>query len=140
MKKLLFILPVFLMFSCSNQKVNDFKIQTAEKFGAGVEKELNEAYASVSIEGVDCAAEAKEIGEKVEKEVLELLKAKQATEDAGLTQKSLGSVVGPVCSFVVSKAIPALLIDNSDKYACLRNVGAEKLVKVGEDLCQAIDL
>lgn len=138
--KALFLIVPFLFVSCSSQKVNDFKIETAKKFGDATEKELKEAYASVSIEGVDCNAEAELIGEKVEKEVLELLKAKQATEDAGLTQKSLGSVVGPVCSFVVSKAIPALLIDNSDKYACLRNVGADKLVKVGDDLCNAIDL
>lgn len=143
MKKLITlfsVLAVFVFTSCSSKQVNDFKIETAEKFGAGVEKELKEAYAGVSIDGVDCNAEAVLIGEKVEAQVLELLKAKQVTEDAGLSQKSLGSVVAPICSFVVSKAIPSLLIDDSDKYACLRVVGSEKLVKVGQDLCEAIDL
>lgn len=134
------ILALSIFTSCSSQKINDFKIEAAEKVGIAVEKELSEAYASVSIEGVDCKAEAKMIGEKIEENVLDVLKAKETVENAGLTQKSLGSVVGPICSFVVSKAIPSLLIDNTDKYACLRALGSEKLVKVGQDLCVAIDL
>jgi len=132
-----------MMFtSCSSTKVNDVKVKVAEKVQVAVEKELNEAFDGVSISGVDCKAESSMIGEKVYSKLADFLKVKPApVVGASLTASSTVSSLVPVlCGMVVEQVFPVLIRDDSGKYACLRNIGAVKLEKVGKDLCSAIDL
>jgi len=145
MKKLLILVSIgSLMFftSCSSTKINDSKIKAAEGLGRAVEKELAEEYASLVIDN-DCNAEAKLIGEKAKEKVLELLKAKETVDSSALKSASFasaGGVVPVLCTFVVQSVLPPLIKDGSSEYACLRALGAEKISKVGLDLCNAIDL
>lgn len=141
MKTILLVILAMMAVSCSGEKVNDFKIKAAEKAGEAVEKELSKEYTSVSVIGVDCQAEAKEIGVKVKVQVLELLKAKENLSSSKQIDKSFGGEVVPViCSFVVEHALPALLNDAESEYACLRSLGSEKLVEMSRKLCSAIKL
>lgn len=128
--------------SCGSAKVNDLKVKTASTVGAAVEKELNEEYASLSIEK-DCVAEAKMEGEKVKAKILDLLKAKEELASANLTTKSFataGGVVPVLCQYVISTILPQFIQDEDSKYACLRAIGSAKIEKVGSDLCSAIDI
>ena len=124
-----------LTVSCSSKSVNDAKVSAAKKAGDAVEKELKEAFASVSIENVDCNVEAKKIGGKVEEKVADLLKVK--TE----VNKSFASAVVPqVCSFVINSVFPELVNKVDTEYVCLKQLGSDKLKKVGTDLCNGLDL
>jgi len=130
-----------LSVSCSSEKVNDFKIKAAEKAGEAVEKELSKEYTSISVIGVDCQAEAREIGVKVKVEVLELLKAKEQLASSKMIDKSFGGGVVPViCSFVIENVLPAVLNDSESEYACLRSLSSEKLVVLSKRLCEAIKI
>ncbi len=127
--------------SCSSSSVNDFKVKSAEKAGMAVEKNLQAAYLSLVVVGVDCNAEAVATGEVAKEKILELLKAKEVLVSANLSDKNFGSVVPVICSFVVSNILPDLIKGSpSDKYACLRALGADKMVKVSNDLCESIKI
>lgn len=143
MKSLLLIALMSLFVSCSSSVVNDYKVKTADKVGSAVEHTLAAQYVNVSIAGVDCAAEAKLTGEAIKVKVLDLLKAKETliaanASDNNLAAKSVGGVVPALCSFVISNAIPSLLKQVNSPYVCLKSLGSDKLVKVGNDLCSLI--
>lgn len=145
MKTLLSMAMVALLVtSCSSSQVNDYKIKAADKVGVAVEHSLAAQYSNVAVEGKDCIAEAKATGEVAKVKVMELLKAKETLIAANANDKSLsrsvGSVVPVLCSFVVSSVLPALLNDSSSDFACLRALGSDKIVKVGDDLCGLINL
>lgn len=136
------VMSLSVFASCGSAKVNDLKVKTANTVGKGVEKELNEEYASLTIEK-DCEAEAKMEGQEVTAKILELLKAKDQLAEANLTTKSFssaGGVVPVLCQYVIVNIIPTFIKDDSSKYACLRALGSAKIEKVGSDLCLAIDI
>jgi hypothetical protein len=129
----LVLLGVFAV-GCSSSKVNEMKDKVALKMSVAVEKELKEAYSGVEIVGVDCNAEAEEIGKNVYDEVSKFLKVKKSQKSA------VSSLVPVLCNMVVEQVFPVLIRNPDGEYACLREVGSEKLEKVGKDLCNAIDL
>ncbi len=138
------VLSICLIFaSCSKAQVNDAKIAAAAKAGAGVEKALASEYVSAGIvvAGVDCAAEAKDEGALVQSKVLEVLKAETVVAGAATDKAfSAGSVLPPVCSFIVSSVLPQLIKDASSKQACLRALTSDKIVEVGNKLCAEINI
>ena len=139
-----FLMMAFLalsLVSCSSskfkEKFNDVKLEVAKEGKEFVTKELKSEYASVEVEGANCESEAEKIGLKVEEKLISFLKAEQ--KEAALMNKSLSYTVLPtVCSFVVDKVVPELLEEVKTEYVCLRQVGSDKLVKIGKDLCEQI--
>ena len=142
MKRIICVLMLtsLLAVSCSKEKVNDIKLQTAEKVGTSTEKALKEAYVGISIENINCEDEAEKIGSEVKNKVLSFLKAEVPQSIAPEAKTVVGSVLPTVCIFVVQNVLPNLITDASSSYACLRTLGADKLKSVGTDLCTAIEL
>tara|TARA_Y100001963_G_scaffold17759_1_gene21910 strand:- start:9876 stop:10286 length:411 start_codon:yes stop_codon:yes gene_type:complete len=128
------LLVGFVLSGCSGSQVNSYKVKVAEKAKAAVEKELNEAFMGLEIEG--CDSEAEMIGDKVYDKLISVLRA----DDKSAQKSAIGNaLVQQVCGLAVS-SIGDLVLANSGDYKCLAAVGSEKLEKVGQDLCRAIDL
>lgn len=139
---MLIVLALSLAFvGCTKEKaekvINDAKIKAADTVGAAVEKELKEAFVEINISGVDCQAEAVDIGAKATEKVRDFLKVKSAES----FNKSLaGSLVPQVCGYVMENVFPELVSKVDTEYVCLRQLGSDKLSKVGKDLCNGLDL
>ena len=145
MKFLVLTVLALSLVSCSSSVVNDYKIKASNSVGQAVEHTLAAQYVNVTVEGKDCVAEAKVTGEVAKVKVMELLKAKEtliasSVQDKAFASRSVGSVVPMLCSFVISNVLPGLINDNASEYACLRALGSDKMVKVGNDLCGLISL
>ena len=130
------------MFSCSKEKVaeavNDAKIKTADTMGAAVEKELKEAYGDMSVGEVNCQDEAVKLGGLTSEKVKEFLKVKQ--EEQSMARSAVGSLVPIVCNYIITDIFPEQLAKVDTEYVCLKQLGQDKITKVGKDLCSAIDL
>jgi len=135
---MLFVMSFFLM-SCSNlkDKFNDVKLDVAKEGKVFVTKELKDAYSSIQVEGANCESEAEAIGIKVEEKLLTFLKYEQ--KQAAMVDKSLTAKVLPaVCNFVISSIVPEVIDSIKTEYVCLREVGGDKMVEIGKDLCDQI--
>lgn len=129
----------FAFTGCSSfkDKFNDVKLDIAKEGKEFVTKELKSEYADVVVEGVNCDSEAEAIGIKVEEKLISFLKAEQ--KDAAIKNKSLTSAVLPaVCSFVAGSIVPELISGIKTEYVCLKEVGADKMIEIGKDLCDQI--
>lgn len=126
----------FSFTACSSKQVNNAKLTVAEKAGQFVETKLISEFQknNVVVTGVDCALEAKELGATVSKELAEVLKVKQE-----LVTKSVNPVVTGICTYVSSTVLPQFIIDNQSNRACIRQLGASAVAKIGEGLCDKID-
>lgn len=122
--------------ACSSKQVNNAKLTIAEKAGQFVETKLISEFQknNVVVAGVDCTLEAKELGATVSKELAEVLKVKQE-----LVTKSVNPVVTGICTYVSSTVLPQFIIDNQSNRACIRQLGASAVAKIGEGLCDKID-
>lgn len=139
---LMLLITLMLSVSCSKEKasevINDAKIKAADTVGAAVEKELKEAYIGVSIDGVDCNAEAVKAGSYASDKVKDFLKVQ--SENNLASRSAIGSLVPVVCEYVVSNVFPELINKVDTEYVCMKSAGAAKIQKVGSDLCASIDL
>lgn len=139
MKFLMLVVMSFFLVSCSNlkDKFNDVKLDVAKEGKVFVTKELKSAYSSIQVEGANCESEAEAIGIKVEEKLLTFLKYEQ--KQAALVDKSLTAKVLPaVCNFVISSIVPEVIDSIKTEYVCLREVGGDKMVEIGKDLCDQI--
>ena len=131
----------FVLTSCSSlkDKFNDVKLDVAKEGKEFVTKELKSEYASSTQPAAVCESEAEKIGLKVEDGLIKFLKAEQ--KQAALQEKSLTANVLPaVCTFVVSQIVPEVIEGIKTEYVCLREVGGDKIVKIGEGLCAKIKI
>jgi len=144
MKKLLIIgTASFALASCSSfkDKFNDVKLDIAKEGKEYTTKELKSEFAKVqdreALQGVSCESEAEKIGLRVEEKLISFLKAEQ--KEAAMINKSLSSAVLPaVCTFTVNVVMPQLIKGADTEYVCLREVGSDKLIEIGKDLCDRI--
>lgn len=137
--KILMCIVLLLSVSCIGKKVETLKVSAAEKIGAAMEKELSAQFVSISIQGVDCQAEAVSIGKDVAAKVKQFLKVKEQ-EKAVKSLALKGVAVSSICQFLVTSIVPGLIEDNASKYACIRALSSEKIVLLGVDLCDSINL
>lgn len=140
MKTLLTIAMLSLsLVSCSNlkDKFNDVKLDVAKEGKDFVTKELKSSFVDVHVDGANCESEAEAIGLKVEEKLISFLKAEQ--KSAAMVDKSLSATILPVvCNFVVSNIVPEIVDGIETKYVCLKEVGADKMIGIGKDLCDLI--
>lgn len=139
MKFLILIVISFVLMSCSSlkDKFNDVKLDVAKEGKEFVTKELKDSYSSLEVEGANCESEAEAIGIKVEEKLLVFLKYEQ--KQAALVNKSLTAKVLPaVCNFVVSSIVPEIIDGIKTEYVCLKELGGDKMVEIGKDLCDQI--
>lgn len=135
-------LCLLLSFGCSKEKVadavNDAKIKTADTVGAAVEKELKEAYGDTEVSGVNCQEEAVKLGGVAADKIKDFLKVREEQQVAA--RSAVGSLVPIVCNYVVETIFPEQLAKVDTEFVCLKQLGQDKITKVGKDLCAGIDL
>lgn len=139
MKFLMLIIMLVFLMSCSNlkDKFNDVKLDVAKEGKDFVTKELKDAYSDLEVEGANCESEAEAVGIKFEEKLLVFLKAEQ--RQAAMVNKSLTAKVLPaVCNFVVTNIVPEIIDTIKTEYVCLREVGGDKMVEIGKELCDQI--
>lgn len=137
------LFSLLFIVSCSSfkDKFNDVKLEVAKKGKDFVTKELKSEYADIedkdSFPAAVCDSEAEKIGLRVEEKLVDFLKAEQ--KEAAMVNKSLtASVLPAVCNFVASSVVPRVLEGVNTEYVCLKEVGSDKLVEIGKDLCDQI--
>ena len=131
-----FLLISTMFVSCSSKTVNDAKLTASEKAGLFIEKKLVSEFEknNVKIEGVDCTLEAKELGQSVTKELTDILRVKEEVNAVALSP-----IVSGICTYVSTTVIPKFIIDNQSKRACIRQLGASTISKIGTGLCDKIE-
>lgn len=122
--------------ACSSSTVNEAKLTVSEKAGLFIEQKLVTEFQknNIKVEGVDCALEAKTIGQSVTKELADVLKVKEEVNAVALSP-----IVTGICTYVTTSVIPQFIIDNQSKFACSRKLGASTISKIGTGLCDKID-
>lgn len=138
--KLLPVLLLLIMVSCSSKTVNTAKKKLSEMAGEGVSKYVSSKLTSKNVcEADDIKLESEKLKVQVTEAIEKLLKVKST--DMAISNKSIGGDLAQMaCRGILTKALLKLVASKYDQYPCTLKYFGMEMEGVADKVCAKIKL